>query len=320
MDQSLVWPTFFELMVALTGAVLTSTFALFYLRRVRLERPAIGTFNPRDIVILFSFIVFLPMLYVVLPRYLLTGFLVLTFVGSVSIGYRPVLSPLRLWLGVGVLIGANIWMARTLLGTVTGWQVFWTENSVLVILGAISVANLYVQGGMRLKHVAWFALALAGYDAVFTLKWPITNELAERFLGYPLDPSVGMRIGLYNASIGLGDLLVYALFLVTAFKAYGRTAARVSMVLIVIFGAVMPALAPLLFRELIDARTDLVVPAQSAFGPAAFLGYVWMRHRFGRERTMQEFLASDDVVRRVDEPIAVAAPVVEPSAVPVAAV
>ena len=75
---------------------------------------------------------------------------------------------------------------------------------------------------------------------------PLTNKLAEEFLGYPLDPSIGMRWGLYNASIGLGDLLVYALFMITAFKAYGRVAARLAIVLVAIFGAVAPALAPLL--------------------------------------------------------------------------
>jgi hypothetical protein len=34
------------------------------------------------------------------------------------------------------------------------------------------------------------------------------------------------------------------------------------------------------------------------FGPAAFLGYLWMRRLYGQERTMQEFLASTDVRAR----------------------
>lgn len=313
MQDSLVVPTIFEMVVAVLAVLATSFGALYYLRRVRLERPAIGTFNRRDIVILFGFIVTLPLLYLALPRWLLSSFLVITFVASLSIGYRPLLSSTRLWLGIGLLIGANIWLSRNMLGTVTGWQLFWAENSLLVLLGAVSVANLYVQGGMRLRHVAWFALVLAGYDAIFTLVWPLTNYLAEAFLGYPLDPSVGMRMGAYNASIGLGDLLVYALFLITAFKAYGRAAARLALVLVVVFGAIAPSLAPLIFRELIDARTDLVVPAQTVFGPAAFLGYVWMRRHYGRERTMAEFLASTDIAApapapAIPLPVTVAAP------------
>jgi hypothetical protein len=313
LNDSLVYPTVFELIVAVFGSVLTCSLALAYLRRVRLERPAIGTFNRRDITVLFVFIVGLPLLYTVVPMWLLTTFLVLTFVAATAIGYKPILGTTRLWLAIGLLLGINFWMTRNLLGTVVGWQIYWIENSVLVVLAAVAVANLYVQGGMRLKHVSWFALALAVYDGIFTLKWPVTNELAERFLGYPLDPSVGFRMGIYNASIGLGDLLVYALFLITAYKAYGRVAARVAFGITVVFGAVIPAVAPLVFRALIDARTDLVVPAQTAFGPVAFLCYLWFKRRYGAERTMAEFLASPDVPApgRVATPVAPPVPVPE---------
>jgi hypothetical protein len=308
MADSRVFPTMFEMCVAVGGAAATSSLALYYLRRVRLERPAIGTFNRRDVGILFFFIVTLPIFYQILPRWALTCFLVITFSASLSIGYRPLLSPSRLWLGIGLLIGTNIWLARTMLGTVIGWQISWAETDLIVLLGAVAVANLYVQGGMKLTHVAWFALLLAAYDAAFTLLVPLTNKLAEAFLGYPLDPSIGMRLGLYNASIGLGDLLVYSLFLITAFKAYGKVAARVAFSLIVVFGAIAPALAPLVVDSFLDARTDLVVPAQTLFGPAAFLGYLWMKRRYGRERTMREFLASADLPTPV---------VAEPATLPV---
>lgn len=299
---SLVFPTVFELALAVTATVLTLGLAIGYLRRVRVERPVIGTFNGRDIIILFCFIVALPLLYVVLPQWMLTGFLLLTFVSAVSIGIRPLFGKAQVWLLLGVLVGANFWMARNLLGTVLGWQIYWTENSVLVIAAAVAISNLYVQGGMRLSHVAWFAMALGGYDAMFTLKWPVTNELAERFLGYPLDPSIGFRLGVYNASLGIGDILVYSLFLLAAYKAYGRAAAWISFAVAVVFGAVIPALSPLLFSVLIDARTDLVVPAQTTFGPVAFLAFLWFRRRYGRERTTVEFLASTDVVQPLPVP------------------
>ncbi len=294
-DESLVFPTLFEMAVAIFGTVLTCTLALLYLRRVRLERPAIGAFNGRDIAILFGFIVGLPLLYVVLPLLPLLILLGITFASALSIGLRPLLSASSTWLVVGLLIGVNIWMTRTILGTVTGWQIFWLENSVVVIIAAVTVANLYVQGGMRMKHVAWFGLILAAYDAVFTFKWPVTNELAQRFLGWPLDPAIGFRLNIFNASLGLGDILVYALFVIVAYKSYGPSAAKTAMIIAVLFGAITPALAPLLFRVLIDARTDLLVPAQAAFGPAAFLFYLRLQHKHGRERTTAEFLASADV-------------------------
>ncbi len=290
--ESLLFPILFELVLAVLGTVLTCGLALGYFTRVRIERPAIGTFNGRDIAFLFVFIVGLPLLYVVLPLTPLLVALGITFTSALSIGLRPLMSPTLTWLTVGVLIGANIWMTQMLLGTVLGWQVFWIENSIIVIAAAVTVANLYVQGGMRVKHIAWFVLVLAIYDAIFTLKWPVTNQLAQRFLGWPLDPSIGFRLGIFNASLGLGDLLAYSLFVIAVYKAYGAAAMRVAFTTAVIFGAVVPALAPLAFRVLVDARTDLIVPAQTAFGPAAFAAYVWMKRRYGRERTMAEYLAS----------------------------
>jgi hypothetical protein len=306
-----------EFSVAAPGAVLTSGAALFYLRRVRLERPAIGTFNGRDIRVLFTFIVFLPLLYVLLPHWALTTFLCITFASALSIGLRPLMGSAAVWLIVGTLIGANLWLNRTMLGTVFGWQLTWLEGDVLVLIAAMAVSNLYVQGGMKLKHVAWFALALAGYDVLFTTVLPVNSHLAEEFLGWPLDPSFGMRYGLYNATIGVGDLLVYALFLIAAFKAYGPVAGRIAMGLIVLFGTVAVCAAPLVLDTFVTARTDVAIPAQTCFGPAAFLAYQWMRRRYGRERTMQEFLASSDVVRPVPAaPAAAPVPVVEPVPAP----
>jgi hypothetical protein len=305
-----------EFSVAGTGAVLTSAGALSYLRRVRLERPAIGTFNSRDIRILFTFIVFLPLLYVLLPHWALTGFLSITFASALSIGLRPLLGPATLWIAVGTLIGASIWLSRTMLGTVWGWQLSWLEGDLLVVLAAVAIANLYVQGGMKLKHVAWFALALGLYDVLFTTVLPVNSHLAEEFLGWPLDPSFGMRFGLYNATIGVGDLLVYALFLIAAFKAYGRLAGRVAMGLIVVFGVAAVSVAPLVLDSFITARTDVAIPAQTLFGPAAFVAYLWLRRRYGRERTMEEFLASTDVVRPTSVSVAQPLPVPEPVSAP----
>src|SRR3954447_11108939 len=193
MTSSDVALSMFALVVSLVTTVAIGAGAPYYLRRIRLERPAIGTFNTRDIGVLFVLLATLPLLYVHLPRWLLTCFLALTFCSALSIGLRPLLSPAKLWVTVGVLVGGNIWLGRTILGSVLGWQLFWLENSVIVLLAAISVTNLYVQGGMKLKHVAGFATALAVYDVIFTRFWPLTNQLVEKFLGYPLNPSMGFR-------------------------------------------------------------------------------------------------------------------------------
>jgi|tagenome__1003787_1003787.scaffolds.fasta_scaffold20946750_3 hypothetical protein len=287
----------FQLVVALIAAAGASLGGLLYFRRVRMDRPAIGRFNGRDVCILFTLLVILPAFYLLVPRWALESLLVITYMGALSIGFQPLLRPVPLWLGIGVLIGADLWLGQHALGTVFGWQVFWTENSLIVMLAAISVANLYVQGGMQLRHVAWFAAGLAIYDSIFTIGFPITNLLVRDFVGYPLFPAMGMRISFNEAIVGLGDLLVYAAFTIAAFKAYGRKALRVALILILVFGAAMPTLSGLLINY-IDARLDVIIPAQTWFGPAALVGYFMMRRRWGRERTMKEYLASTDVVRR----------------------
>lgn len=307
----------FALVVSLLTTVGIGVGAPWYLRRIRLERPAIGTFNPRDICVLFVLLCTLPVFYLHLPQWLLTSFLGLTFVSSLSIGLRPLLRPTALWLTVGGLVGLNVWMGRNLLGTILGWQLFWLENSTIVLLAAISVTNLYVQGGMKLKYVAAFSGALAIYDVFFTRFIPLTNQLVEKLLGYPLNPSMGFRIDEVNAAVGIGDLLVYGLFILAAFKAYGKVGLRLGLVLVTLFGAILPSLVPLVIN-FVDARADVLVPAQGWFGPPAVVGYLWLRRRYGKERTVQEFLASSDFIGRGPKaaPAAVTAPAPVPARVP----
>lgn len=296
----------FQLCVTIICTMVTCFGALFYFRRVRLERPAIGRFNGRDVVLLFTFLVILPGFYLLLPQWALTSVLVLTFAAALSIGFRPVLALTPLWLGIGVLIGADLWMGQRMIDNVANWHFVWAENSIVVLLASISVANLYVQGGMQLRHVAWFAAGLALYDSIFTLVFPVSNLLIRAFVNHPLFPAMGMRFGFDEAIVGLGDLLVYAGFTIAAFKAYGKQGLRLAIALVVVFGSAMPALSGLLINY-VDSRLDVVIPAQTWFGPAALLGYAWLRHRYGRERTMKEYLASIDADRH-QPPVAAVTP------------
>jgi hypothetical protein len=288
---SLLQQTLTEFGVFAVGALLVSTGALIYFRRVRMDRPPVGTFNGRDLIILLAFIVALPFLYGYLPYWLITCLLVLTFSSALYIGYRQILGATWTWLGIGLLIGLNIWTSHYLMGTTAGWQIWWAELSVLVGLAAIAVSNLYVQGGMKMRYVAWLSLALAAYDLIFATVLNFTDKLVAGYLAHPLDPLLGMRFGIDNYGVGLGDLLVYSMFLIAAYKAYGRAGARVAYGLIFVFGAVATSFAPFALNFL-DTELDLLVPAQAFFGPAALICYLWMRRRYGRERTMGEFIAS----------------------------
>ena len=293
LSSSQTFLSIFQVCVSIIGSMAACVGALYYLRRVRLERPAIGRFNGRDVMILFTFLIVLPGLYLLLPEWALSTLLAITFAAALSIGFKPVVPPGPLWLGIGLLIGANLWMGHNMINDVFNWHFVWGENSVVVLLAAISVANMYVQGGMQLRHVAWFAGGLAVYDSLFTLVWPISNHLIREFVNHPLFPAMGMRIGFDEAIVGLGDLLVYAGFTIAAYKAYGRVGLKLAFPLVLVFGAVMPTLSALLLNY-VDARLDVVIPAQTWFGPAAVVGYIWLRRRYGRERTMKEFLASPD--------------------------
>lgn len=313
MPTTLLRATTAECAVALAAVILVSLGALLYFRKVRQDRPPVGTFNGRDIVILLALIVVLPFLYAVMPGWLITCFLGLTFIAALSIGYQSVVGPGWVWLGIGLLVGANLWTSANLMGTTIGWQVWWIELDTLVVLAAIAVSNLYVQGGMKLKHVAWFGLALAIYDVCSTLVVNVTAVLVEDFIGHPLDPTFGFRFGVNNYGIGVGDLLFYALFVVASYKAYGKVAARVAFVVMIFFGAAAPSLFPLV-HNLIDFRNDVLVPSQVFFAPAAFICYLWMRHRYGRERTMAEYLASREDAAPAAAP-AQPAPAPEPASV-----
>jgi hypothetical protein len=289
----MVEQTFSEFGVIMTGVVVVCGGALVYFRRVRMDRPPVGTFNARDVVVLLIVIGVLPFVYGWLPIPLVTCLLAVTFASALYIGYRPLLGPAGIWLGIGLLLGFNIWSSNHIMGTLSGWQVWFIEQSVMVMLAAIAVCNLYLQGGMKLRHVAWMALVLAGYDVIFAAYYPLTGKLIARYLTHPFTPLVGIRLEFVDYAVGLGDLFVYALFFVAAYKAYGARAATIAAGVIVVMGGFATAFIPYLF-SFQNANLDVLIPAQSIFGPAAFVTYLWMNRHYGRERTMAEYLASRD--------------------------
>ncbi len=294
--------TTFDASVVLGGALLTSICALLYFRHVRLERPPLGVFNPRDIAVLLFFILSLPFLYLILPTVVLTGLLVLTFVSALYFALRPFLLARYLWPLLVFVMVANILITENLLGTRQGWQVYWVLTSAIVLIASVGVANLYVQGGMSLRQISWFALILAFYDGFFNLVVPISQKLADRFEGQPLDPSIGFTIGIYSANIGLGDLLVFSLFIIAAYKGFGRRGVIASFIIIAIFGALIPATSPLILTVFVRQNIGIVVPAQVFFGPAALVTY-WLLSRHSTERTMGQWISEQDAAGH--EPIRV---------------
>src|SRR4029453_18972426 len=104
----------------------------------------------------------------------------------------------------------------------------------------------------------------------------------------------------------IGDLLAFGIFAAAGYKAYGARALRVTVPLVAVFGAALPALTPLVLGAFTRGSLNVVVPVQTWFGPPAFLLYRWMRKHYGPERTMEEFQASEDAA--ADAPVPVAMP------------
>lgn len=281
----------YQAIVFLIAALLCCFGAVTYFRRVRMQRPPVGVFNGLDIAVLFVFVLVIPFVYLLLPQIVSTLMLLLTFTGALYIVLRP-LMPLRFFWGIALLlVSVNIVATEFFIGTRLGWQIHWLTNSILVLLTCIGVSNLYIQGGMRLRHVAWFALALAVYDFIFSLVIPVNLLLAEHLQAQPLNPSFGFPLGTYLANIGLGDLLMVSLFTTAAYKGFGRRGMVVALIISLIFGALLPGLTPIIVAATIGGNVQ-AIPVQSIFGPVAFLGFLWLV-RLAPERSMAEWVHAE---------------------------
>ncbi|MFF4428676.1 hypothetical protein ACFYZ4_05835 [Streptomyces sp. NPDC001513] len=274
---------FFQIAATAVLALAVVVGTIAYFRAVRAARPPVGVFNGRDIFMMMGFVLALPYVYLALPGAVLPAVLALVFAGGLSVGYQPLIGNGRLrWALIAVLI-ASVLVTHLAFGETAA--PYWVANSCVVGLVVVSATNLNVQGGMRLKNVVWFLLALAVYDAFFAWVVPLTQELAAAVQGYPYAPAAGLRLGDdLGAVVGMGDLLAYSLFTTAAYKAYAKPGLRTGIALVVLFGAVAPVAA----LHLIAAATGDapgLIPAQVFFGPAAFVGYLFLR-RLGPERRM----------------------------------
>ncbi|MFC9531604.1 hypothetical protein [Streptomyces sp. NPDC056975] len=277
----------FFTLVTLGIALGVSLAGVAYFRLVTLPRPAVGAFNGNDMVIMMGFVIALPFLYLALPGALLPPVLGLTLAGGLAVAYGPVARSARLrWLLIAGLLAADWFAARTAEHDPTHALPYWLINSTVIMLMAVGAANLNAQGGLRLRHVARFALALAAYDLFFATAVPITQRLFDAVQGYAFAPSAGLRVGDLGAVLGMGDLLVYALYSTVAYKAYGRSGLATALGLVAVFGALLPTLTPVTV-EALTGHLPEIVPAQIFFGPAAFVGHLVLRRR-GPERRMAD--------------------------------
>lgn len=282
--------TSFQIVVGVVGSLTGALCALAYFVHVRLERPPIGAFNGRDLTVLACFILALPPLYLAVPVGVLTGFLAVTFMAALTIALRPLVSTRVLWVAVPALLVANILETRSMNDFAGGVQIYWLLTTLIVGTAAVGIGNLYVQGGLQLRHIAWFTLFLGAVDIFFTNVVALTPLLAISLQGRPLDPSIGFAASGFNANVGLGDMLVFCMYTTAAYKGFGRRGALLSLVVIVVFGATGPSVIPLLAPGLFGTTAAAFVPVMTVFGPAAFASWLWLS-RTRRERSGAQWIA-----------------------------
>ena len=58
------------------------------------------------------------------------------------------------------MLTANLLVTRAMGSMDAGLQLYWISTSVIVVIAAVGVANLYVQGGLGLRQIAWFTVFL----------------------------------------------------------------------------------------------------------------------------------------------------------------
>jgi hypothetical protein len=275
-----------------TAAALAVVLAGFlYFRRFELARPPVGTFNLRDVAVMFAGIVAVPYLYLALPLPLVAVIFTAVIAGVLQLVLEPVLRSRSLvWIAVLALVASDIVAA---LAYGQGSRPFLAVNDVVLALAVVGVANLLAQSGMRASSVAVLAGALTVYDVVATSHLTLMTDLLERLGRIPFMPVLGWNDGTHGLGVGLGDLLLATLFPLVARKAFGRRAGTVAAALSVGAIALMLGLVAL-------GVVPAVVPVMVALGPVTVLQYCAWRRRRNRERTTWEYLRAEP--RRGHEP------------------
>jgi hypothetical protein len=267
-------PSLSAVAVVLTGVLVTILAAVAYLRRMRLDRPAIGVANLGDVVIMVAFVVLLPPLYLRLPGTVLTAIFAVLVTGLCHLTLRPLTGT---WVAavLAVLgVGADITLATSGVAR----PAFLAINGILVTLVVIGATNVWVQGGLRAAHVAILVAALTGYDLIASLALPTMVEFVAKLQTLPLTPLLAWGSPARGIGIGLGDLLLVVLWVLAAEKAFSHAAGLAA-------AALGTAGAAALFATYLIGALTRPVPAMVLLGPIIIGQFLLLRARYPTERT-----------------------------------
>jgi hypothetical protein len=216
-----------------------------------------------------------------LPRWLVAGLLGLGLLSLVYFTAEPVLrSRLAIWLLVIAILALDAGAALHFGGQSVP---FFIINNAVQVVAVVGATNLWAQSGLKARDTAIFGVALAAYDYLFTSILSLMMDLFGHLAGLPFAPLVAWPVSSAGGlSIGLGDLLLAAVFPLVMRKAFGRMAglAAIATALGTLAGLIGLALSSLLAA---------MFPVMVLLGPLMALQYLYWRRR-RPERTTRQYL------------------------------
>jgi hypothetical protein len=269
--------------ILLAHAVLAVVLSWAYVRRYQVKRPPVGMLNLVDVAVMMAGVIFVPYLYLYLPLWLGTLLLLSATTSIIYFILEPMLhSRAALWLLAGALVAADV-LALLVSGPASA--AFFAVNNLVLVATIIGVAALWAQSGMRARDAAILGAALAVYDFIFTVRMTFMSDLITRVADLPFAPVVVWPMGNGQWSgIGLGDLLMAAVFPLVMRKGFGRAAGRWTM------ASVLAALTIVLALPI---QSDF--PVMVVLGPLMVLQYAYWRRTRGPERTTAAYLQAEPI-------------------------
>ena len=260
-----------------TGALLLSW---CYFARCALTRPPLGVINGWDVGAMIGGIAIAPLLYLGLPGALATAVLAVGVLGLLYALAEPLFrARWARWLTVLALQGADI-----AAGVGHAGPIDWAINDGVIILVVVGLANLWAQGGITARALVVLAAFLSVYDVAATSWLPLTNRLMAQVGSGPFAPVVGWGTGRQHLEIGVGDLVLAALFPLVMRKAYGDAAGATALALaLATLGGLLAAVGAG------DGGRGVVLPTMAVLGPAMVAHYIWWARRCGGERTTADY-------------------------------
>jgi hypothetical protein len=273
------------MLIILAHSLLAIGLAWRYFRSYSMKRPPIGHLNLWDVAAMMGGILLIPYLYLFVPRWVLTALLALVTVSIVFFVVEAILS--RRWLLWTLVLTVAVSNLVTTHFLGTNSRLFFAANNATQVLVVVGIANLWAQSGMKARDATLLAAALIVYDLLFTSFLTLMDELFTRLDGIPFAPMVAWPLpdGRWGA-IGLGDLLMAAVFPLVIRKAFGRKAGWIAMIACVTTIACMLALV-------LSGLWLSTFPLMAALGPLMVVQYAYWRNRLGQERTTAQYLRAE---------------------------